>query len=230
MIEIPRSSTIVQALALILLPAFSGCAMTPSSSPDASIKDTNQFQGAGRTDVRIDVFEVTPPPDRVSLLNAESLEAAAESGEGLGKKLREIGPTRLLFHLAQPVELQEEFTFIIGTRLPITRSTTRSTGGAVQTSVSYEDVGCNIEMKGSWGRQAPEQGRVQLELELSSVGESTVKIGPETQAPIFRTYQQKFGMRFTAGKPIVLISMDSNARAEDPLAYVIRVEFERAGM
>ena len=77
---------------------------------------------------------------------------------------------------------------------------------------------------GRWQGDSFERGNARINVELSGVSESSVEIGQDAKAPVFRKLRQRFDGPFEAGKPIIILAVDANEPADEAVAYVTRIE------
>lgn len=175
-----------------------------------------------QTEADFSIFEVEFEPEMTSRLNIESLKRYAVTSEALLEQLEEYGTARLLFRAVQPVTLDSKSTFIHGASVPYVSGTTSS-----RKIVQYQDEGVNINIEGNWDVQNSRQGQIRLSLESSTSNESHIGISDGLRAPLFRYASLKFRSRISAGKPILLLSIDAVAPKEKVVAYMARIVFHR---
>ena len=135
----------------------------------------------------------------------------------------------MLYRIDRVLKLREssrkKTSFKTGSSIPFVRNTTVTERGQVNATVEYEKVGCIVELEGSW--DASPRGFARIEIELSTLTDSTVNIGNDVKAPIFHQVEQQFEGPIKSGEPIVLLTIDGSGEKENATAYVTRLQFDR---
>lgn len=183
----------------------------------------------GRTSFQYVIYELSLPRDQAADLRVDHLTGKAETPASLTAALREIGDVQVLYRADQVLDLSGSSTkkaaFTTGSNLPFVRNTNVSDRGNVTSTVEYEEVGCVVKLEGGW--DAPSRGFARIEMELSSMTDSTVDLGNDVKAPIFHKMVQHFDGPIASGKPIVLLTIDGSGDKENATAYVTRLQFDR---
>ncbi|MFQ5412338.1 MAG: type II secretion system protein GspD, partial [Phycisphaerae bacterium] len=96
----------------------------------------------------------------------------------------------------------QEASMNIGQRVPIPSASGQTTGGTVQTSVSYEEVGIQLEVE----PHINPDGWVYMRIrpEVSSIADSTIQIGPGVFAPIFNTRNAETWVAVKDGETVII--------------------------
>lgn len=182
-----------------------------------------------RTSFQYVVYELDLPPDRIAVLRVDELTAQAETAYSLKAALEEFGGVRTLYRAEQIVQLgqasKKKTVFTTGSKTPFVRNMTIGERGNVNSQVEYEDVGCIVRIEGDW--DAPSGGFARIEMELSSLTDSTVNLGNDVKAPIFHNIVQQFDGPITSGEPIVLLTIDGSGEKETATAYITRIRFDQ---
>jgi len=174
------------------------------------------------------VYEVRVPEARLAELEAPSLEARAATVLDLAKALGELGEARLLYKLDQTVNLYGE-SIVMGSREPMVTGSRRMDSGPALNSVTYQEVGLLVNLAAN--PPAPDASRksptVQVNFELSTMGDSGVEIAPSVKAPRIRNLQLSHSETPRFGRPMVLLHVAATAGDEKaaPTAYVVRYVF-----
>ncbi|MFQ5423881.1 MAG: hypothetical protein ACE5F9_07860, partial [Phycisphaerae bacterium] len=177
--------------------------------------------------VQIVIYKVALPRDRITALDVDDMTAEAKTSATLQKALDELGDTTVLYRIDQVVKLSANPSFTIGSSTPFVRGTQTSKRGAKTARISYQDVGCSIDLGGVWRRNEPDSGEARMDLELSSMDDSTVDLGNDRTAKVFRNVKQRFEGLVRTGRPVVLLSLDAGTPQDTATAYVTRFELTR---
>jgi len=96
----------------------------------------------------------------------------------------------------------QEANMNIGQRVPIPSASGQTTGGTVQTSVTYEEVGIQLEVE----PHINPDGWVYMRIapEVSSIADSTIQIGPGVFAPIFNTRNAETWVAVKDGETVII--------------------------
>jgi hypothetical protein len=189
------------------------------SRPEASRHADDQVR------LQVVVYEVKLPTEKIAGLNVDDLTAQARTPASLQETLSRLGPSRVIHHLDQGVDLQKETSVNIGTHSPFVQNRQAGPKGQVNSSVSYEDVGGIVKLRGQWDPRSPERGTAQINVELSTLSDSTVELSGNVKAPVFRKLRQQYDGPFVIGKPVLLLAADAQDSAGPAFAYVTRIEF-----
>ncbi|MCG8404848.1 MAG: hypothetical protein MI923_06590 [Phycisphaerales bacterium] len=207
--------TLVPFLVFPLLEPVHAEPREKAASPDAS---------TWRTDLRIDIFEVRLDPDRAGALGIKGLEKNADTIDSLESYLEEHGTTRILHRLAQPVNLEDKPSLIIGSDIPIV---TAGPGPSVK-NIRLRNVGCRIKLEGGWDEGNPTQGHASLNINLKTFNKSGVAVIDDAPAAVARRVDQKMETRIESGRPLILLSMQADDDSQASFATVSRIVFLRA--
>lgn len=179
------------------------------------------------TRARVTVYQVAVPAERAASLQAGDLSAAKDDA-ALTQHLEKLGATKLLYIMDQGIDLDRSPSMKIGSQRPIPSGSSTTKDGQRATSVSYQDVGCIVNMEGKWPADSPESGEADIEVEISHVMDSGVQIAPDAKAPVLFRVKQNFAGPFKSGRPIILLSLDAGGAKETTTAYVTRIELSRS--
>jgi len=185
---------------------------------------------AGRqytTHLQLAIFETRVRRDQIVDLDAAKLVANAGTCRSLRDALGEFGTTMIRYRVDQTVELESKAKLTVGANIPFVRSTTLSKSGQTTAQVEYENTGCVVELFGSWDQQEPTRGHATIALEMARLSDSTIAIGEDVVAPVFRQTEQRFDGPVTAGKPIILLTIDASDSGETAMAHVIWILLQR---
>jgi hypothetical protein len=173
--------------------------------------------------VRIDAAEVAEQPTLMQFDEA----------------LRGLGEAQLLYRVDQTVALHDDERaqsrrgrrrIMITADQPYVSGSTRSEDGGERTSIARRDIGVVFELAGMWvGDSTPEVIQLTLNVQLSALEPSGVRVGPDLTSPVFRDVEQMYSGDVEPGKPIVLLSLDGATADADgrAVAYMTRARLSR---
>ena len=180
------------------------------------------------TSLRISVYRVVVPQSKALQINAEDLGKTAADDVQLSGVLEKLGTTRLLYCCDQRVELGDKPTIRLGAQIPLA-SAAREKDGGRKASVTYQDQGILVEASGGWRGEQPEQGLVQIRLDISDSWPVELDVDMEPAPPVIQRIKQQFSGPCESGKPIVLVALGSTGLKDSAMLYVTRIEVRRVG-
>ena len=175
------------------------------------------------------VYELQLPENRTADLDAQALEAQAETLQDLEKALEKSGKVKLLHKVDQKVNLYED-TIVLATREPVTTGTHKTALGSTINMVTYQELGLMVSFSASTPakdsqRKGPE---VQVSFKLAALGEGGKEMSPGLKAPNIHNIQVSHSEIPRFGKPKVLLKVSPPGGGEkaQPVAYVVRYVFK----
>jgi hypothetical protein len=199
---------------------------------DAQAAEASETHVVESSVFQAELYQIELPREQVSNLSVSDLHARAATATDMHAALSELGDVDVLYRFDQVVRLQptsgrqDAKTFSIKSQTPFIRSKHVSDSGQVNRQVEYEKIGCIIQLSGSWHEQR--HGAAQVHLELSGLTDSAVTVSEGINAPVFRDIVQLHDGPITAGKPIILLSIDGSRAGNTATAYVTRMQFDVA--
>ncbi len=168
------------------------------------------------------IYELRIPPDKIGLLDATALDAAAATPAGFEKALADLGTSRPLYHTDQTVRLASD-TIMIGTQVPIVTNSQVTARGQVINTVRYQSIGAGFSIAGRMA--GPDKIECDLKIELSALSDKQPKdvIGKT----LFRSATLSHNGVAHPNKPFVVLSADAANTDDDgkALVYVAKVTF-----
>ncbi|MCZ6816576.1 MAG: hypothetical protein O7F76_07715, partial [Planctomycetota bacterium] len=187
---------------------------------DVPQRDPHMAADRNRTSFQLIMYEVSLPRDRAASIRVDELTGKAKTPASLMAALQEVGRARVLYRIDQILKLRrsskKKTSFTTGTRIPFVRNTTVMKSGQINKNIEYEGLGCIVHLEGTWG--APSTGSARIEVELSTLTDSTVDLGNDFKAPIFHQVEQLFEGPIKSGEPIVLLTIDGSGEKENATA------------
>ena len=171
------------------------------------------------------IYELRVPADKIGLLDAAALDAAAATPAGFEKALADLGTSRPLYHTDQTVRLASD-SIMIGENVPVVTNSQVTAAGRVIRSTRYQSVGAAFTLAGK--SDGPDKIECDLKIELStiSVGQPKAEEGA-AEASKFRTATLSHNGPAHPKRPFVILSADA-ANTDDSgkaVVYVARVTF-----
>lgn len=199
---------------------------------DAQATEASETHEVKSTVFRAEIYQIELPREQVPNLSVSDLHAHAATAAGMHSALSKIGHVEVLYRFDQVVRLQpatgrrDTRAFSIGSRTPFHRGERVTDNGQINRNVEYQDVGCSIQLSGTWHDER--HGAALVRLELSGFTDSSVTISEGLNAPVFRNIVQIHDGSITAAKPIILLSVDGSGAGDAATAYVTRIQLDAA--
>jgi serine/threonine protein kinase len=175
------------------------------------------------------VYELQFPKNRAAGLDAQALEAQAETLPDLEKALAKSGKVKLLHMVDQKVNLYED-TIVVATSEPVTTGTHKTVLGSAINMVTYQELGLMVSFSASTPasdsrRKGPE---VQVSFKLAALGEGGKEMPPGLTAPNIHNIQVSHREVPRFGKPKVLFKFSPPGGGEKApaVAFVVRYVFK----
>lgn len=173
------------------------------------------------------VYETPVPRDRLAAIDVAKLTERAQTCQSLQDTLAELGKTKVLYRAEEIVALSSGTKLVLGSNVPFVRGIQVTESGQRTSQIEYEKVGCRADLSGFWNDAKRETGEVTADIEMSTLAESSINIGNDILAPVFRDIKQPFAGAVTSGRPIVLLTVDAGGGGDTAVAYVTRMVFHR---
>jgi hypothetical protein len=175
---------------------------------------------------RVSVYRISVPSNRAASLRPSELSEASDDA-ALTSKLEKLGTSKLLYVMDQGVDLGKSPTMSIASSCPFSAGSVAGKDGQRMMNVSYQDVGCIVNMEGEWPADTPEAGEANIEVEISHVADTDLQIAPDARASKRSKVRQHFAGPFESSRPIILLSLEAGAEKDTTTAYVTRIELRR---
>ncbi len=199
----------------------------PMSTPAAKA-DANRSTGPGVVDADISVFEVALKRNENETLTYDSLVGHAESFDALQECLNSHGAARLLSRFAQPIDLENGEKLEQTGEKPLPESSFQNKQGRIEMNYRKQKVGTKIEFQPSGDRASQGTAEFTMKLDASDMRDSTVKIGPDTHAPLFTTLDHQLTAMLDTDRPLVLLTVNATGGDGTAYAQVVRLALDRA--
>ena len=179
--------------------------------------------------MRFQVIELTLSAEQIRQIDgsAEFVDFQKLAAEGM-----ESGQASVKHAFDTTLWVGQEAKLVSGSRVPLLQSRVSQKSGQVSTQVSYENVGCVLELHCFWP-DAEDHTRLGVSwgIEISEVfRDSSLSVGEGINALIHREVNQRFRTIVPVGTDTWFSSLSSHqANAEGPAsarAYVYRVRFD----
>jgi beta-lactamase regulating signal transducer with metallopeptidase domain len=168
------------------------------------------------------IYDVRLAPDKIGLIDLDTLDRAAATPAEFEKALAELGASKPLYHTDQTVRLASD-SITIGTQTPIITSSHTDANGHAINSLQYQTTGAIFSIAGKSSDM--EKIECDLKIELSTVAASSASIAENVKASLFRTSTLSHKGVVDAKKPFVVLSADAASTDENGKAvvYVARI-------
>jgi len=179
--------------------------------------------------LRMLICELQVPAERVVELDSDRLAAGAGDVNGFLAKLSALGTNRVLYRLDQTIDLHTTSRIRSSSRVPFVTNTRRTDSGRTISTVQYQDVGAMREFTGKAVKDAdPPHMRAEVNVELSIMSDSGVKITDKTKGPALRTATLLHAGPVQLGRPFVLVSTTPGPQGKaESTAFVCRGIFTK---
>ena len=188
-------------------------------------------QGAAGFEAR--VYEVQLHSNQSGKLDAANLNARMARGEDLGKILTEIGTTKLIYRICQPMGYNCDSYISLRTRMPVITNTRVSDRGSRVNTIRYQSVGPDFKVY-TQPPPARADGKVlvRLNADMAIPGHSGVEVAPGIAASTTRRMSFSCSNLAKVGEPFIAAAVGSHTGdAKGPsTAYVCCVSVAPSGL
>ncbi len=195
-----------------------------SASSDSQRTESQDSGGASTArpavNVKVSVYEVLLTPTSELLTRMTSLREVAGDESDFAKMLGELGTARRVVDIDRPADLNDEYKVSLGSSVPIIQSTGQAAGGGTVSSVSYQEVGAALTFSNALFDESGSSLSAEVDLELASSSESSIRISTDKMAPVFSNWKSKTRMRFDLGAPLVTFEF-SDWTADVPARVIV---------
>jgi hypothetical protein len=168
------------------------------------------------------IYDVRLPAEKIGRLDPDALSNAAATPADFEKALADLGTTRPLYHTDQTVRLASD-SIRIGTQTPIVTGSRTDINGHVINTVTYQQTGAIFTIAGKG--TAADKMDLDLQIQLSTVSDSSAAVSPNVKASLFRTATMSHKGAVDAKTPFVVLSADAASVDENGKAvvYIARI-------
>ena len=179
--------------------------------------------------LRMLICELQVPAERVVELDSDRLAAGAGDVKGFVAKLSALGTNKVLYRLDQTVDLHTTSRIQARSRMPFVTGARRTESGRTIRTVQYESVGAICKVTGKAVEDAdPPHLRAEINVELSALSDSGVKITGDVEGPVVRKTTLLHTGPVQLGRPFVLISATPGPPGKaEPTTFVCRGIFTK---
>jgi hypothetical protein len=174
------------------------------------------------------VYEVDAATNGLPALGLQALASAA-TPELAAKALSGAGPSKVLYHIDQPVNVFGDVVQVM-TDKPMTVATRKDLSGTPVNSYTYHKMGVRFTFFAKSppkdaGRQGPD---VLVSFNMSADSPSKTELGTGRSGAAFCTISQEHNEPLKLGRARVLLAAGSPSAAgpATPFAYIVRYEFD----
>lgn len=157
------------------------------------------------TRVELAVLQLTCAAEMVTGLDLTQLSADNATPGIMLERLQQYGEAMLTFRLDNVFDLMSETEIRQGSNVPVVKSLSVDRAGNVTPSVSYEQIGAVIRLRGLWRDDAPEQADLSCRIELSGVSKSAVSIAEGISLPVSNQTRLTQKLSITHAKPTLIM-------------------------
>lgn len=170
-------------------------------------------EGNQRTRLQIELFQLICERDNSFSLDVSDLSEADPAQ--ILQVLEKFGDVELVTRLDDQFDARGTLSLRSGGRVPRVSNVAVNAKGDVSPSVSYEDVGTVLEVRGAWGDDPDDWADLQLNLECSFAGPAFVipGVADGTSLPTFNQFRINKMLRLRGGHPVLMLS------SQQPLAH-----------
>jgi hypothetical protein len=158
------------------------------------------------------VYEVQLHADQSSKLDAAKLNARAARGEDIGEILSQIGATKLLYRMCQPMGYNGDGCITLRSRVPMITNTRTGARSSRINTIQYQLVGPDFKV---FTQPPPDQaaGKVQVRLnaDMTLRSPSSVETTSGVSIPANRRISLNCNNLAKVGERFVVASVSSNA-------------------
>ena len=142
-----------------------------------------------------------------------------------------MGTARILYRIAQPVNVFSE-RIHVGTSEPVVVGSRRSATGEAINSVRYQNVGVMVRLSAQAQPKGANGGQpaVNMSVQLAAIAPSDTEIAPGVKATATRSIAVDHSELLEYDRPLVMLAISSSSATEQttPAVYVVRYLFSRA--
>lgn len=157
------------------------------------------------TRVELAVLQLTCATEIVTGLDLTQLSADNATPAVMLERLQQYAEAMLTFRLDNVFDLMSETEIRQGSNVPIVKSLSVGRDGNVTPSVSYEQIGAVIRLRGLWRDDAPEQADLSCHLELSGISKSAVSIAKGISLSVSSQVRLTQKLSLTHAKPTLIM-------------------------
>ncbi len=185
------------------------------------------------TRVRLDIFTVQLSPEQGVDFSLDAVRPGASSTKELLFELGKQGKAALSYRFDERIDLTQQTRLTTGERVPITQSVSVGSGGKTSPSVSYEKVGCIVDLKGRWEASpgAKPIAQVSLRLNISDVSSSSITVADELRLPMFSELSIDRDLWARSGEPLLTAVVRARKSPKNEVegysACVVRLQLDR---
>jgi hypothetical protein len=190
------------------------------------------------------VYELQVPADRLASLDEKALTAQAATPEKLLSALTQTGKTRVLYRLAQPVNVFST-TSMIGASEPVVTGSRAASGTNAVNRISYQSVGFIVRLSAQPATKDDSNAppKVKMAVQLSALYPGEKETAPGQKETVTRSVSLDHSEVLAMNSPRALLAISTNVfsrlqasakgggKAETPVtpvAYVITYQFTPA--
>jgi beta-lactamase regulating signal transducer with metallopeptidase domain len=168
------------------------------------------------------IYRVHLPADQIGRLDMAALNKSSATAAEFEKALSALGSLEPLYRANQSVRLAGD-SINIGTQAPYVTASRQDDRGRGINTISYTNTGALFKIAGKAG--AGDRIELDLNMEVSSMTESSTEIAPGVKAPLFRVASMSHKGPVQADRPFVVVSVDAASvdAAGKAVAYIARV-------
>ncbi len=167
------------------------------------------------------VFQVAMPREKTIELDARKLATNGPTPAKLAESLKAFGKPAALCRVDQLLVAGRSARIQVSTDVPYVTGTQTTSAGQKSTSIARYSAGATFNVASNVPDGAEAQfGQAQVEVEIGTMTDRTIRGDDETVAPIFWRVSQTCSCA-QSGRPVVLLSAGpATASTEDAMAYV----------
>ncbi|KKM98406.1 hypothetical protein LCGC14_1158250 [marine sediment metagenome] len=183
----------------------------------------------GSVRLRMLICELQVPAERVMELDSDRLAAGATDEKAFLDRLSKLGAAKVLYRLDQTVDLNSTSQIKAGVRKPFVTAARVTQSGRTMRTVQYERLGAVCKVTGKAVKDAdPPHMRAEVNVDLSTMSDSGVKISDKVQARVLRMVTLVHAGSVQLGRPFVMVSTTPGAQGKtESAAFVCRGVFTR---
>ncbi len=191
---------------------------TPPPPPPPPAPPPSKPMPADLYQVRIVVFQVTLPPDKIASLDVSEMAKQAPTAAACEKLLAGLGSTRALYRIDQALSRREP-KIMFETDRPMVTGRQGGADGPFANTLSRDQARFSFELAPLSPGDGPGPSPVAAEISLSTFGDSDVKVADDLRAPLRRRVSQSWAGEAN-GAPALLLSVTADEGRADATAFV----------
>jgi hypothetical protein len=131
------------------------------------------------------------------------------------------------------IDLASETRLTVGERVPLVQNVTKARGGMMFPSVSYQRVGCIVDVIGRWkeGVGPTPTANIELSFHMSDVSDPGVPINGGVRLPAFVELSMERELQAESGRPILSATLRPNrseaGEVDGYFACIVRLQLDR---